>query len=97
MRPLLARLDGMEPAAGADLFHGTLAAALADWAAWAAESTGVRRMVLCGGCFFNKVMSARLAGSLTDLSLGVLHPVRLGPGDRAISLGQAWATAMNKG
>lgn len=97
MRPLLVRLIGMEPAAGAEVFHGTLAVALAEWAAWAAESTGVRRVVLCGGCFFNKVVGARVASTLTALSMDVLRPLRLDPGDRAISLGQAWATAMKMG
>ena len=43
MRPLLDRLLGMEPEAGADLFHGTLAAALAAWVGWGPEGLSTRR------------------------------------------------------
>ena len=42
--PLLGRLaDGLEPAAGAALFHGTLIAALVEWATAAASARGLRR------------------------------------------------------
>lgn len=97
MLPLLARLADLEPRDGADLFHGTLIAAMTDWVAWAAEDTGVRQVVFCGGCFFNKVLMSGLAASLTDRNIDVLTPVRLSPGDPAISVGQAWAAALAKG
>lgn len=94
MVPLLARLADLEAGRGAALFHGTLAAALTDWAVWAVEKTGVRHVALCGGCFFNRVLTDRLCASLEPRKVHLLRPVGLGPGDAAVSLGQAWVAAM---
>ncbi len=94
LAPLLDRLPGMEPAAGADLFHGTLIAALIDWVARAAAETGVTDVALCGGCFLNKVLSGGLAAGLPQRGITPLFPVHLTPGDGAVSLGQAWAVAL---
>ncbi len=94
MRPLLARLTALDPETGADLFHGTLAAALADWVVCAVETTGLRTVALCGGCFFNTVLSTELAGLLAGQGVRTIRGQRLDPGDRAISLGQAWAVGM---
>ena len=96
-RPLLARLLDLEPAAGAGVFHGTLAAALAAWVRWAASQTGICRVALCGGCFFNKVLSTTLTEALEADGIETLRPLHLDPGDRAVSLGQAWAAAMALG
>ncbi|HSV28276.1 MAG TPA: hydrogenase maturation protein HypF, partial [Candidatus Omnitrophota bacterium] len=50
--PLLQRLAACESAAlGANLFHGTLIAALAEWCGWTAKESGVRTVALGGGCF----------------------------------------------
>jgi len=92
--PLLDRLPGMTAEEGAGLFHGTLAAALTQWALAAAEATGVRRVALAGGCFFNAVLTASVVDGLRERGLEPLQPIRLKPGDTAISLGQAWAVAM---
>ena len=54
MMPLLDRLVDLETAEGANLFHGTLIAAMTEWVVWAAEITGVREVALCGGCFFQQ-------------------------------------------
>ena len=97
MCPLLDRLTGIEAEEGAGLFHGTLVAAMTAWAAWAAEETGLRRLVLSGGCFFNKVLTAGLGEGLDRLGIQCLTARRLTPGDQAISLGQAWVVAMAKG
>jgi hydrogenase maturation protein HypF len=95
--PVLDRLSAMEGAEGANLFHGTLAAGMTAWAGWAAEVTGVRTVVLSGGCFLNKVLTAGLVEGLRGSGLSPLLPQRLTPGDPAISLGQVWAAAMAKG
>lgn len=93
--PLLARLaDGLEPAQGADLFHGTLAAGLADWAVAAARTHDVEGVAFGGGCFFNAVLTAELTTRLRAAGLRPLLPQRLSPGDPAISLGQAWLAAL---
>ncbi len=97
MRPLLDRLVDIEAEEGAGLFHGTLIAAMTAWIVWAAEVTGLRRVVLCGGCFFNKVLGAGLEEGLGRYGIECLSARRLTPGDQAISLGQAWAAVMAKG
>lgn len=97
LRPLLDRLAGMAAADGANLFHGTLAAALAAWVGRAAAATGIAEVVLGGGCFFNRVVCARLIDDLLGRGITPLLPLQLSPGDPAISLGQVWATAMREG
>lgn len=97
VRPLLARLAAMPAEDGANLFHGTLAAALATWVVEAMEATGVRQVALAGGCFLNKVLTRDLVQRLETAGLTVLQPLRLRPGDPAVSLGQAWATAIARG
>jgi hydrogenase maturation protein HypF len=91
---VLERLTGMSPEQGANLFHGTLAAAMAEWVSKAAQATGIRRVALCGGCFLNSVLTGRLVAGLRHCGIEPLQPIRLKPGDSAVSLGQAWAVAM---
>jgi hydrogenase maturation protein HypF len=93
--PLLDALSapGLSPADGADLFHGTLAAALVDWAAGAAEATGVRTVGLSGGCFFNRILSRLVSEGLWARGLTVLAHRAVSPGDPGLSLGQAWVAA----
>jgi len=97
LKPLLARLTGMSAADGANLFHGTLAAALATWVTAATATTGVRQVAVGGGCFFNTVLSRDLVDRLESAGLTVLRPMALSPGDPAVSLGQAWAAAIARG
>jgi hydrogenase maturation protein HypF len=102
MVPLLVRLADLRAEPGNDLrvrhgaalFHGTLASALARWVEWAVETTGVRHVALCGGCFFNRMLTRLLCEALEQRKICPLQPIGLGPGDAAVSLGQAWATAM---
>ena len=92
LRPLLAVLADLQDAQrGANLFHGTLAAALADWVIVAAPCPGP--VAFSGGCFYNRVLSADLRGRLEASGFTVLQPHGFGPGDAAISLGQAYAAA----
>ncbi|MGE5781216.1 MAG: carbamoyltransferase HypF [Hyphomicrobiales bacterium] len=92
--PLLDHLTDSTPKHGANLFHGTLAAAMAEWVSEAAQATGICRVALSGGCFLNRVLTESLVASLQRDGLTVLQPIRLKPGDSAVSLGQAWAVAM---
>ncbi|MCX7627622.1 MAG: carbamoyltransferase HypF [Methylophilaceae bacterium] len=90
-RPLLAFLaDCHDAAHGAAVFHATLAAGLASWAAAAARGQGAATVALGGGCFFNAVLVRQLDLALVRHGLKVLRPRILPPGDAAISLGQAW-------
>jgi hydrogenase maturation protein HypF len=95
LTPLLARLaDGLSPEDGADLFHGTLAAALADWVIGAARAQGVADVALGGGCLLNAVLRGDLVARLRAAGLTPRLPRALSPGDPAISTGQAWLAAL---
>ena len=62
-RPLLADLlrAGSAGGEGAELFHGTLIAGLADWIGHAAAHCGHTDVVLGGGCLMNRVLAEGLA------------------------------------
>jgi hydrogenase maturation protein HypF len=92
LRPVLARLfDG--DAQGAARFHAVLAESLAEAAHAAARDAGTRRVVLGGGCFFNRVLSARLAAALVQRGLVMHRPLAVSAGDAGLALGQAWVAA----
>lgn len=93
--PLLDRLPGLDPRGGANLFHGTLAAALANWACAAAARSGLRTVALGGGVFLNRVLTEDLSRRLRAEGLTVLRPERLSPGDAGLSFGQAIAAALH--
>lgn len=95
--PLLGRLAGpseaMDAQAGADLFHGTLAAALVDWAMPVLEGRGLGSVALSGGCLMNAVLAEGLAAGFAARGVRALLP-RLAPAnDGGLALGQAWVAA----
>lgn len=92
--PLLAGLAGMQPRAGANLFHGTLAAGLADLVRQVALETGLDTVALGGGCFLNRVMTGMVTENLCAQGITVLAPLALSPGDAGLSFGQAIAAAL---
>jgi len=94
--PLLRSLCDTEADVGADLFHGTLTAALAEWIAEAAERTGIRDVAFCGGCFLNAVLREGLAAALESKRLTPRIARAITPGDGAISLGQSWVAGLLK-
>lgn len=90
-KPLLAWLaDCTDPKAGAEVFHGVLAAAMAEWTFDMARKVGIQAVTLGGGCFYNRVLRADIVGRLEAYGLHPLMPRELPPGDLAISAGQAW-------
>ena len=93
--PLLDRLPGLAPRDGANLFHGSLTAALADWTLAAARETGLRTVALGGGVFLNRVLTAALTSRLQAEGLTVLRPERLSPGDAGLAFGQAVIAALH--
>jgi hydrogenase maturation protein HypF len=100
LRPLLGRLaDGLDPIAGAGLFHGTLIAALVEWTAAAAFAHNMRSVALSGGCFLNKVLTEGLVAGLTARGLQPLVARAVPPNDGGLSLGQAFiaASALSRG
>lgn len=95
LTPLLRSLAArdLDPVVGAELFHGTLAAAIADWVAAAAQRTGVAQVALGGGCFLNRVLTDTLMTALRARRLVPLVARALPPNDGGLSLGQAWVAA----
>jgi len=97
LRPLLAHLFDRPATEGADEaaagFHTTLAAALAAWAAAAAERFDTGTVCLGGGCFFNVLLATRITRHLERRGLRVLRPLRFSCGDAGLALGQAWVAA----
>ncbi|OJX70529.1 hydrogenase maturation protein HypF [Magnetospirillum sp. 64-120] len=95
--PLLTHLaDCGDAKHGANLFHGTLVAGMAEWAAWGAEQAGCGDVALGGGCFFNKVLKDGLVKALTARGLRPLTAIKVSPGDPGLSLGQAWVAALTE-
>jgi hydrogenase maturation protein HypF len=91
--PLLPALLNTTPSDAADLFHGTLIAALTEWLERASRQTGLTTVALGGGCVLNGRLLTGLLASTERLGLTLLIPRELPPGDGAISLGQAWIGA----
>jgi len=96
MRPLLSILADKKTSVveGANLFHGTLAAACTDLVARQAQVLDISQVALGGGCFFNKVLRAEMDRLLKKAGLTPLWPVKMETGDGALALGQAYAAAM---
>ncbi len=92
LRQLLAALcePGLPPREGAELFHGTLAAGLADWIAGFAEARGDRRVALGGGCMLNRVLTESLCDRLRARGLVPLLARAVPPNDGGLSLGQTF-------
>ena len=95
MAPLLLRLLDCEPKTGAEIFHGTVTAALAEWIAHTAAAHGIEQVALGGGCFLNRILTDGLVRMLTERGLKPLTALRVSPGDAGLSLGQAWVAAMS--
>lgn len=74
-------------------FHQALADGLADAAVQAAQQHGAGTVVLGGGCFMNRVLSARLTARLQARGLAVQAPRSTPCGDAGLALGQAWVAA----
>jgi hydrogenase maturation protein HypF len=68
-------------------------AALADLALGFAESAGLERVVLSGGCFQNALLSELCKARLTSGGFQVFRPALFPANDGALSLGQAWVAS----
>ena len=91
LSPLLAVLRQVpDAAAGAALFHATLAAGLADWALAALLPTGSRTLAVGGGCAMNAILMAALRGRLAEAGVSLLEARQAPPNDGGLALGQAW-------
>jgi hydrogenase maturation protein HypF len=96
--PLLATLSETRDAGlGAALFHATLAEALAEWVVAKMAETRLNDVVLGGGCFLNRLLSADLAARLERLGAKVYQASQAPPNDGGLSLGQAWVAMQSGG
>ncbi|MGF7174202.1 carbamoyltransferase HypF [Azospirillum doebereinerae] len=95
LTPLLERLltvaDAVE---GAELFHGTLTAALIDWALPVLRGRGLRLIALSGGCLMNGVLAQGLAEGFAAAGIAALLPRKAPANDGGLSLGQAWVASL---
>jgi hydrogenase maturation protein HypF len=98
VRPTLGELlDGL--AGGRDVgqlasaFHATCARMLADVVEQVAEATGLRCVVLSGGCFANRLLLELLLERLQERGLEAVAHRQVPTGDGGIALGQAVAAA----
>jgi hydrogenase maturation protein HypF len=93
--PLLERLSapGMGPVEGAELFHGTFAAAMVDLVTRAAQAHGLSAVALGGGCFLNRVLTTNMRAGLLAAGIQPLIARVVPPNDGGLSLGQAWIAA----
>ncbi len=78
--------DQSNIAYAAACFHATVAAGLAQWVL----SERHPHVVLGGGCFLNRILSADLRLRLEAQGRTVLEAARVPPNDGGLSLGQAW-------
>jgi hydrogenase maturation protein HypF len=77
-------------ASAAAIFHATLSSGLAEWIRQESCRSGITRLVLGGGCFYNKLLVRGIVDNLSDNSICLYKPQEVSPDDSAIALGQAW-------
>jgi len=94
--PLLEALTepSLSAQAGAELFHGVLIAALSDWLQQISAQSGLRQVVLAGGCFLNRQLREGLSAALAAQGLAVFLPRQAPINDGGLALGQAWVVQM---
>ena len=95
LAPLLGRLLQVNAAEGADLFHGTLVAALVDWTMPELAARRLDRIALSGGCLMNAVLAEGLAAAFAARGVTALLPRKAPANDGGLSLGQAWVAALS--
>ncbi len=92
IRDLVGRIHESRPAGElARAFHETVAAMLADTAVEVSRRTGLKRVLLSGGCFVNRLLVDILQQRLAAAGCQVYLHGRVPPGDGGIALGQAVA------
>lgn len=89
--PLLDALIGRAPIDGANVFHGTLASALVDWAAPFVIDDVI---ALSGGCLMNQTLAELLVAGFKARGIKPLLSRQVPSNDGGLSLGQAWVAAL---
>jgi hydrogenase maturation protein HypF len=89
--------SGRPPGEMAAAFHAGLARGWAELAARLAESSGIRDVLLSGGCFQNRLLLELLAGELERRGLRWYANREVPANDAGVALGQALAAVRTKG
>lgn len=87
---VLALLNCREAGEGAALFHATVAAGLAEWAALAVAGEQTPQIAVGGGCAMNAVLMSALHQHLEARGIRLLEARQAPPNDGGLALGQAW-------
>ncbi|CAO3452982.1 Acylphosphate phosphohydrolase (EC 3.6.1.7) / [NiFe] hydrogenase metallocenter assembly protein HypF [Azospirillum argentinense] len=95
LTPLLESLLQINAQEGAERFHGTLAAALVDWAMPELAARGLDRVILSGGCLMNAVLAEGLSAGFAARGVTALLPRRAPANDGGHALGQAWVAVQS--
>jgi hydrogenase maturation protein HypF len=90
-QPLLGMLANhtIERSHRAELFHGSLARAIAEQATAIGARHHIAQIGLCGGVFQNRVLAEQSIALLEDAGFSVYLPSALPCNDAALSYGQA--------
>jgi len=86
-------LAGADPARVSARFHAGLLHGLSVWVLAGADSSGLGRVCLGGGCFMNAALLAGLPPLLEAAGLEVYSAAQAPSNDGGLSLGQAVAAA----
>lgn len=93
--PLLNHLaDCQNNETGANLFHGTLIAGIAEWLIHHCQNSQINQVVLSGGCLTNRVFTSGICHALKQQNITPFLPKNLPVNDGGISLGQAWIAGL---
>ena len=90
-QPLLGMLAdrSIDPARRAELFHGSVATAIAGQAKAIRAQHDVAQIGLCGGVFQNRVLAEQTIALLEEAGFNIYLPLALPCNDAALSYGQA--------
>ncbi|QUE31347.1 carbamoyltransferase HypF [Francisella philomiragia] len=76
-----------------NLWHGTLAYALAQWISNSAQPRNIKNIILSGGCFQNKLLLTKTYRQLKEMDFNIYISEKVPLNDGGVSLGQAWLGA----
>ncbi len=88
--PLFEQLISYDAIEGANLFHGTVSAALIDWLIQYAAQYDIKTILFSGGCFLNKILTEHIINELNRMKMTPIFSTQCPPNDGGVSLGQAW-------
>ena len=78
-------------------FHNTLIEMAAQQCKAIREKTGLNRVVLSGGVFFNQILLGGVKRALEEDGFAVYRHRRVSTGDEGVALGQLAVAAFSKG